>query len=231
MTHNTLEVQTRQDNAEHTHLLKKIFELESAEKEYIKKLSESKNNSNELERRFRILVDENRIIKEENEVLQKECIVYKTTIEEKNTEIRSLLIRFREPEELYNTYLRLSNATRGSLSGIFKGTTVEEFIFCGVQLENIDSLWEFIKRELEEKRLSEVENMKKIFVYFFKAYNLIHESPIYKIQNVAIGEEFDEDKHLRSSNSRVAGRINEIMLNGFIITNTGKIVKKSVVKI
>jgi DNA repair exonuclease SbcCD ATPase subunit len=137
---------------------------------------------------------------------------------------------YREAEELYGTVQQLSETTRNSLKRIFKGNTVQEFIVCGVQYENISSLWDFIKNEIMEGREQERGILLTLFQYFFQEYSKTYDTPLYKIQEVKINEVFREDLHIRTLNSKISGNVTEILLPGYISIN-GKIIKKSIVRI
>ena len=60
---------------------------------------------------------------------------------------------------------------------------------------------------------------------------MIYNEPIYKIQDVSIDDEFDEEKFIRGYNSKISGMVSDINLLGYINVVTGKIVKKSVVRV
>jgi hypothetical protein len=137
---------------------------------------------------------------------------------------------YREVEELYEAVQQLSETTKNSLKGIFKGETVQEFIVCGVQYENISSLWDFIKNEIMEGREQEREILFALFQYFFQEYSKIYDTPLYKIQEVKINEVFREDLHIRALNSKISGTITDILLPGYLSINS-KIIKKSIVRI
>ncbi|OMP66274.1 coiled-coil domain-containing protein [Domibacillus epiphyticus] len=137
---------------------------------------------------------------------------------------------YQEAEELYRAVQQLSETTRNSLKGIFKGNTVQEFIVCGVQYENISSLWDFIKNEIMEGREQERETLLALFQYFFQEYSKTYDTPLYKTQEVKMNEVFREDLYIRTLNSKLSGNITEILLPGYVSIN-GKVIKKSVVRI
>ncbi|WNS78457.1 hypothetical protein RRU94_00335 [Domibacillus sp. DTU_2020_1001157_1_SI_ALB_TIR_016] len=137
---------------------------------------------------------------------------------------------YREAEELHRAVQQLSDTTKESLKGIFKGQTVQEFIICGVQYENISSLWDFIKNELMEGRERERDVLLALFQFFFREYSKTYDTPLYKLQEVKINEVFREDLYIRSVNSHVSGNISEILLPGYTSIN-GKIIKKSIVRV
>ncbi|WP_050183869.1 hypothetical protein [Domibacillus robiginosus] len=146
------------------------------------------------------------------------------------SELQKRRADYREAEELYSAIQKLSENTRNTLKGIFKGNTVQEFIVCGVQYENILSLWEFIKNEVIQGREQERETLAALFQFFFHEYSKIYDTPLYKLQEVKVNEVFREDLYIRTLDSNISGSITEILLPGYISIN-GKIVKKSIVRV
>ncbi|MCK1986229.1 MULTISPECIES: coiled-coil domain-containing protein [Peribacillus] len=146
------------------------------------------------------------------------------------TELQKRRADYREAEELYEAVQQLSHSTKSSLKGIFKGGSVQEFIVCGVQYENISSLWDFIKNEIMEGREQEREILLALFLYFFQEYSKTYDTPLYRIQQVKMNEVFREDLYIRAPNSKISGNITDILLPGYISIN-GKTIKKSVARI
>ncbi|SIS08098.1 hypothetical protein SAMN05878482_11253 [Peribacillus simplex] len=137
---------------------------------------------------------------------------------------------YREAEELFEAVQQLSETTKNSLKGIFKGGSVQEFIVCGVQYENISSLWDFIKNEIMEGREQERVILLDLFQYFFQQYSKTYDTPLYNLQEVKMNEVFREDLYIRALNSKISGNITDILLPGYMSIN-GKTIKKSVVRI
>jgi hypothetical protein len=176
-------------------------------------------------------------LKQEIELKKEEISEYQIKIHHQNEKIESYFNElqkrradYREAEELYEAVQQLSATAKNSLKGIFKGETVQEFIVCGVQYENISSLWDFIKNEIMEGREQEREILLALFQFFFHEYSKIYDTPLYKIQEVKLNEVYRDDLYIRAYNSKVSGNITDILLPGYISIN-GKIVKKSIVRI
>ena len=202
------------------------------------KLSETLEEKNELIKKVHILNEEKLQLElrlkaalEEKNIAKERCEKQEFILKENDIKIKQLGNRFKEIEDVYNIYTNLSENSINSLNAIFKGDTIEEFIFCGVQLDTIEALWEFSKREILEGRMEEVKALYSIFTYFLNAYNKVHETPIYAIHKVSIGEKFDEDKHIRSLGGKVSGNITEVIFKGYTNIRNGKIVKKSIVRV
>ncbi|MCK8826591.1 hypothetical protein MWH25_02355 [Natroniella acetigena] len=195
------------------------FEISSKQREL-----ETKN------RKIEELKNENSSLKAQGEELRLEKSRLHNEVRNQQEEIRRLKDRFKGVGDIYKVYLNLSSGNKSSLQGIFKGDSIEEFIYCGVQYDNLESLWEYIKREVIEDKNSEINKLDQIFTYFFAAHNRIYDSPLYKRQEVKVGESIDEDKHIRGRDSKVIGEIKEVLFRGYINLKTDRVIKKSVVR-
>lgn len=203
----------------------------------LKKTMKAKDSNNNLEE----VKEKQKIIEKleiENKKLREDILETKINLEkmrkenfEYETNVKALKSRFSELENIYKVYMELSEKTRDSLSGIFKGNSIEEFIFCGVQYQNLESLWEYIKREIIEENLNEKDKLKDIFDYFFEAHNLIYEKPLYKRTDVVLQEKFDDEFHIKVLSENASGKIKEVVFEGYINCNNQKIIKKSLVRI
>lgn len=137
--------------------------------------------------------------------------------------------RFQEQIKIYETFQNLSPSLKSSLSGIFRGNSLEKFLFCGVQKQNVELLWDAIKIRVIDENYEELEELRAIFLYFFHAYNSTFEKPLYELQTVGENDKFDNELHIRTSKSRVSGYIKNTVFNGYINTNSKKTEKKSIV--
>lgn len=156
------------------------------------------------------------------------------TIQNSNTKLNKTIEFYREnfEEELkaYELFSSLSGDTKSSLSGIFKDTSLKGFVSCGVQEKNILSFWEYIKTELQEGKNSDTERLIQIYNFLFKQYRRAF--PVYELQKVTKGDEFEPLSHINHSSSKaVSGTITEVLLQGYINTKTSKIIKQSVVRV
>lgn len=138
---------------------------------------------------------------------------------------------FQRQTQTFYKYQSLSEPSKEALSGIFKGTSFEEFLACGVQPGNIDALWEFARTEAIKGNLTDVAILEDIIAYFVHLYNGTNESPILGIQQIFIGDTFDMDLHIRTQQSKPAGIITNVLLTGLTNAFTGEVIKKAVVEI
>lgn len=111
------------------------------------------------------------------------------------------------------------------------GDSFEEFLACGVQPGNIDTLWEFSRNQALKGNLEDTAILEQIIAYFVRLYNGTNKSPILAFQKVAVGDSFDIDLHIRTQSSKAAGTISNILITGLTNAFTGETIKKSVVEV
>lgn len=138
---------------------------------------------------------------------------------------------FQRQMQTFYQYQNLSEQCKDALSGIFKGTSFEEFLACGVQPGNIDTLWEFSRNQALEGNTDDLPVLQQIIAYFVHLYNVTNDSPILGFQTVSVGDAFDVDLHIRTQSSKASGAITDIILTGLTNAFTGEVIKKTVVEI
>lgn len=131
--------------------------------------------------------------------------------------------------DMYNLYLELSEMSKLSLRGIFKEESPDAFIAAGIQPENIDSLWEYTRMQIMNRKYEESERLGQLICYFIDLYNKIRTSPVYALQEIKNDDFFDVDCHIRTSDSKAAGKVKKIYLYGYTNVLTNTLIKKSVV--
>ena len=142
---------------------------------------------------------------------------------------------FQKQTHTFYQYQNMTEQSKGALQGIFKGESFEEFLACGVQPANIDALWEFARNVALNETLNDnrddLEILGELILYFVHLYNGTNDSPVLSFLSPKVGEAFDTDQHIRTRDSRPAGVISEILLDGLANAYTGEVIKKAVVKI
>ena len=185
----------------------------------LEKLTKNMNIKENKVRELEALKDRLKIgmkdVKSKNNKLSKKVDFYRTTFEKELS--------------TYALYEGLSSSTKASLKGIFKDDSLKGFLACGVQEKNIGSLWDYVKDELREEKNSDIKSLKTIFYFFFDAYKRAF--PIYKVQKVALGDEFDTEEHIKTNSSSVIGKVDEVVFVGWVNSKTKQIVKKSIVRV
>ncbi len=209
----TLTQELEQQKSDLTH------DIDTLEQEKVNLTNENKqlqSTKKELEESVLKLQSDNKNIESTNTKLHNTVEFYRKNFEE---ELR-----------IYELFSSLSTKTKESLNGIFKDSSLEGFLSCGVQDKNISSFWEYIKVELQEDKNSDIEKLVQIYNFLFQRY--IKAFPIYALQEVNAGDEFEALSHVNhSSSSAVSGTITKVLLRGYVNTKTSKVIKQSVVKV
>lgn len=197
----------------------------------IKKLEiENKNLQSEVDSlQKKYLKNEEKLLLLLKEISEKNIQIEKMelNLKEKDSEIKFRENRFKIEEELFKEYNSIIGSLKDELKGVFKGNTIEEFIYCGVQPKNIDSLWEIAKKSILEDE-KDWDKVVKLFKYFFDSFNKTYNSPIYISLNTRIDDKFEPDLHL--SKNIASGYIEKIYLEGYADRNE-KIIKKAIVSL
>lgn len=209
--------------------LQKMIELREAE---ISELSKA-NNKLQIENQQFVNDIENLNYRmkekeeEKNELSQQLEIIN----EEKKVVVNEFLKlknKYVSVDEVYNKYLCLGKTVIKKLERILNpkeeaSETIEVFVAYGSQEGNIVALWEVIATEIEFfMNENKLEDITEIFSYFLKLIEKVSFKKI-TVAYPNIGDGYDERFHTRTSNSRVTGMIEQVILPGFTI---GKSINK-----
>jgi small-conductance mechanosensitive channel len=194
----------------------------------LKKLLGVKESDNkELEQKIESLRGEKQTLIYDNQELS-------NTLQIKNQELKKQLDFYRKNFEselrIYEKFISLSESTKSSLSGIFKGESLSNFIACGVQEKNIQNLWEYTKAEILEDSNDDISKLVEIFEFFFQRYIIAY--PIYESLDTQTQQSFDTELHIKHhSSSSSSGSVSKVYLQGYKNIKTDKIIKKSIVRV
>lgn len=157
-----------------------------------------------------------------------DAVRFQAELDAANYKLQWYRDNFSEDIKVDAIYKDLSEATKSSLSGIFKSTTPSGLIACGIQEKNIGNLWEYAKNEVVNGKNPDVTKINEIFEILFARFTLAF--PMYEIQQVKLGDDFDTQSHIKHNTSRNAsGVIEAVLLRGYLNTKTGKVLKPSIV--
>ena len=106
---------------------------------------------------------------------------------------------FSEDIKVQEVYSEFSEQTKSSLSGIFKDTSPKGLISCGIQDKNIGNLWDYAKNEVVNGTNPDMAGVVKLFDLLFSRFIIAY--PMYEIQPVKLGDEFDTQQHVRHNSS------------------------------
>lgn len=220
----SLNAKNKKLTGKNSELSKQLKKCNSEKKEYTDKVNRLTKEIAAYRENFKSIENENRILKDNISKCNQK-------FDNLNTKFSDLQTKFKSIYRIYDMFNSLPSETIKVLRGIFKKECLESFIACGVQQSNLNSLWEYMKSEVMSNRFEHIQKLSEIHGYFFELLNQTDDEPRYRWQNVNVGECFDVEKYTRAKDGKAAGNISQIYLIGYESVITGKVIKKSIVKI
>lgn len=151
--------------------------------------------------------------------------------EAKNAD-KALSQRFAEGWRLYQQYQQVGNYLRNFLTGVFARPGFEAFIIGAAQERSLRPLWSATREALMKCRDESSANILwDIFQYSLGLVNQSRADDVFAIENVAVGDRYDIERHALTSGSRVQGTVRVVHLPGYRNVRTGHVVCKSLVEI
>ena len=147
-------------------------------------LKKAQDEKKELEEKINHLEIENIRLNREKIELEKENSIFKESLKKEEEKNRYFEKNIGEALEIYQKYNLIDGELKNELREIFKGNSFQEFIFCGVQLKNIELLWEISKNSIFDNN-KDSKKVADIFHYFFNAINRTYEKPVYRFLEIS----------------------------------------------
>ena len=145
---------------------------------------------------------------------------------------KALSQRFAEGWRLYQQYQQVGNYLRDLLTGVFARPGFEAFIIGAAQERSLRPLWSATREALMKCRDESSANILwDIFQYSLGLVNQSRADDVFAIENVAVGDRYDIERHALTSGSRVQGNVRVVHLPGYRNVRTGHVVCKSLVEI
>lgn len=145
---------------------------------------------------------------------------------------QALAQRFDEGWKLYEAYQELDDYFKDLLDGVLARPGFEAFIVGLSQDRTLQTLWDVTREAVMKSRDDAAgELLWHLFRYSLDLVNQSRSEDLYVIEDVAVGDFYDIDKHILTSGSRTQGCLSKVFLPGYRNISTGKIVCKSQVKI
>lgn len=166
-------------------------------------------------------------LKRENNKLNNEILKVNSILEDYKKNVTEIT----KQQNVYKIFCSLLPDTKQSLKGIFKEESFVNFIACGTQRGNIDSLFELMKNRVMQDKYVNLEELVEILRYFIFNYNKTSDNATLKIQEVVVGERFDTEKHIRTVKSRPSGVVKKVLVIGYVNALNDRILQKSIVKV
>ncbi|MDN3695794.1 hypothetical protein QWY97_00290 [Vibrio cortegadensis] len=186
--------------------------------------SDLSNLKSELHKKNQTLSD----INEQHRTVQVKLRSLTNTHEYQEQKIAFYRDSFEEDLRIKELYEDLSFQTKKSTEGIFKDTSIQGLIACGIQEKNISNFWDYVKSEVVNGHNPDQERIIILFELLFKRFQLAY--PMFERQAVKVADKFDTQSHIKHNSSvNMSGNIRNILFFGYINIKSGKVIKPSVV--
>lgn len=145
---------------------------------------------------------------------------------------KALSQRFAEGWRLYQQYQQVSDYLRDLLTGVFARPGFEAFIIGAAQERSLQPLWSATREALMKCRDESSANILwNIFQYSLGLVNQSRPNDVFVLEDVAVGDRYDIERHALTGGSRVQGTVRVVHLPGYRNVRTGAVVCKSLVEI
>lgn len=145
---------------------------------------------------------------------------------------KALSQRFAEGWRLYQQYQQVSDYLRDLLTGVFARPGFEAFIIGAAQERSLRPLWSATREALMKCRDESSANILwDIFQYSLGLVNQSRPDDVFALENVAVGDRYDLERHALTGGSRVQGTVRVVHLPGYRNVRTGAVICKSLVEI
>lgn len=220
-----------------------IHKLEKINEEDEKKFAQMESMLEEIEQRMELAERERQAaIAARDKALQegeaaararaeaeREC----AAAEEENRSLRrELEQRFAQGKELYENLEHVDDYIRSLLDGAIPRKGFEAFIIGLAQDRSLPFVWDAVREAMRKGcETDELTVLWNLFEYSVALVNAGKSQDIYAIDDVHEGDVFDVDEHTLVDGSRAQGSITEVVLPGYRNTYSGRIERKSLVRI
>lgn len=145
---------------------------------------------------------------------------------------KALSQRFAEGWRLYQQYQQVSDYLRDLLTGVFARPGFEAFIVGAAQERSLRPLWSATREALMKCRDESSANILwDIFQYSLGLVNQSRPDDVFVLEDVAVGDRYDIERHALTGGSRVQGTVRVVHLPGYRNVRTGGVICKSLVEI
>lgn len=145
---------------------------------------------------------------------------------------KALSQRFAEGWRLYQQYQQVGDYLRDLLTGVFARPGFEAFIVGAAQERSLRPLWSATREALIKCRDESSANILwNIFQYSLGLVNQSRPDDVFVLEDVAVGDRYDIERHALTGGSRVQGTVRVVYLPGYRNVRTGAVVCKSLVEI
>lgn len=136
---------------------------------------------------------------------------------------------FKSIIEAYDAFLSLGGQTKDRLRNIFVSDTLESFISACFDWDNVEGIWNYVKREVIEKSDVEMDNLHRIFRFMFQGYNARYREAQYVLISPVAGTKYNSEEQVILG-IKTDGTISKVCLEGYRKPD-GKVICKALVEV
>lgn len=201
--------------------------------------SEQKEKISEIEANNKTLLEKNSQLNSQlsdyqqlciqKEQMEKDYTHLQEEFEKKRQELaqqQNKYANFDIPLAFFNLYKNLPEELKKKNLNFISEQTVFAFVSTGIM--NLERFWDFIKEEYLAGRLENLEQLKRIFDFFFEMKN--ESGQAYSRNECSVGENFNSENHIMMLGGKNLSTVAEVVFLGFS-DNKGKIIRKTIVKV
>ena len=197
-------------------------------KEELAALSREKNSlQSESER----LTQENNFLEEKLLAAEKIRNDLENRLEKISAERDYYREAYADLDAAYKNYRSLDGNLRYQLAGIFgDAETVQGFLIGAANEKHLNDFWDYLRYSLNDNRLSadDAKILTGLFDFCFDAFNRSSREPIYSRLKAERGSRFNSRTMTRTSDSRQLGRVQSVLLEGYV-DRVGNVIRPSLV--
>lgn len=199
-------------------------------------LQERLDHSREMLRQEEELLEEtkNRAERAETELTRtrQQMTEIQTRMEKTRAQAEQICAPFVKVLQAYGQFQKLPKELRSDLSGVIRADDPLTFILCCAQGSNMKALWAAAKARLSRLSQEEITILWETVSFSMEMVNRLYGKTLYEPMNTEEGKRFDEDRHIRSSDSSsYTGRIQQVLLPGIYNPSQKTVICKAVVRV
>ena len=192
-------------------------------------LSESRQSSNSLQRKFSDWQQTFNREQSRAQNLQRELDDAQEKISQLEEQLKN---SFARGQELFQKYRQVGAHARQILgTSVFVRDDFTSFICGGAQSDSLEKIWDVLKTCVMDGNQRDAEILGEIFDYCLELVNASKSGKGFSILPVNVGDRFDSNIHSEVSAGLAQGKISVVCLPGFRNDYSGRLVRKSIVQV
>lgn len=203
-----------------------INDCKSREKELIEKQEDLKKQIENLKTTEETSKGEIGRLTEKQKTLENK----NTELERKNEKLDFRYKKYERIEQAYEEYKTLPEDIQIRLQNVFPRGNLFAFMTAGTKWENITGLWNFAKRRIIEKDISDIDKVLDLLEFLFEVYNKQYSKTMYEFMDVNVGDKFDSDLH-NIIGINTDGIVSKVWLKGIYDVKNKKVLCKTLIEV